>query len=168
MATKRNYAFLYLALACFAGIIAVFIVDGYMGVYDTIYITTGEQEQRVDADFWLSRDNFSPTYYISAAAGEKVSFRYEIDNRRFSRYSTSVEVSAWRSGEKILDVTSQPIDIAALGTGELEWVVDTAQLGSTPSEWGEEFSLIIQRGDIERRIILNLYPVTLREPSPTG
>ena len=36
----RRHLFLYLALACFAGLIAISIVDGYMGIYNTVYITT--------------------------------------------------------------------------------------------------------------------------------
>ncbi|GAI56646.1 unnamed protein product, partial [marine sediment metagenome] len=43
----RKNLFLYLTLACFFGLIAIFIVDGYLGIYDTIYVTAGEQEERV-------------------------------------------------------------------------------------------------------------------------
>jgi hypothetical protein len=44
---------LYLALACFAGLIAISIVDGYMGIYYTVYITTGEYEQEIKPESWL-------------------------------------------------------------------------------------------------------------------
>jgi hypothetical protein len=39
---------LYLALACFAGLIAIFIADGYLGIYDTAYVTAGEYEQEIE------------------------------------------------------------------------------------------------------------------------
>ena len=42
----RRHLFLYLALGCFAGLIAIFIVDGYVGIYDTVYVTAGEYEQK--------------------------------------------------------------------------------------------------------------------------
>ena len=40
MAAERRNLFLYLTLACFLGIIAIFIFDGYVGIYDTIYVTS--------------------------------------------------------------------------------------------------------------------------------
>jgi hypothetical protein len=167
MAAKRTFVFLYLTLACFAGIIAIFIVDGYMGVYDTVYVTAGEQEQRIDPDFWLAQDNFTPTYYIGATNGTSVSFRYQVDNRRFSGYSEEVQVSVWRAGEKVLDVLTQSLDVPALARRELDWVVHTADLGAPTSD-NEEFSLVIRRGEVERRIILNLYTMTLLKPAPPG
>lgn len=51
MAIKRKTAHTYLALAHFLGIIAIFIVDGYMGIYDTIYATSGEYERKIEPDF---------------------------------------------------------------------------------------------------------------------
>ena len=48
MATKRRNLFLYLTIACFFGLIAIFIVDGYMGIYDILYVTTGEYEEKID------------------------------------------------------------------------------------------------------------------------
>ncbi len=52
--SMRKNLFLYLALACFVGLIAIFVVDGYMGIYDTVYITTGKQEYKVDADVGIA------------------------------------------------------------------------------------------------------------------
>ena len=103
MATSRKNLFLYLALACFVGIIAIFIVDGYLGVYDTLYITADEREEKIEADSWLRGD-----YPWSTGVNwdEKTFFRYEVDNRRFSEYATTVEVSVCRMQEKVLDVAS--------------------------------------------------------------
>ena len=58
MAAKRRNLFLYLTLVCFLGLIAIFIVDGYMGVYDTVYITAGEREQKIESDVWRRGDKF--------------------------------------------------------------------------------------------------------------
>jgi hypothetical protein len=171
MATKRTNLYLYLAIACFVAIIAIFVVDGYMGVYDTVYITSGEQEQRIEPDFWLGQGPLPNIAYKGVDWGEKILFRYEVDNHQFSRYSASLEVSVWRMEEKVLDVTSQPMVVAPFGKAEVEWVVDTAKIipGGIPSERGEEFSVIIKRGEIERRIIVNLHPViSLPKVVPAG
>ena len=89
MATKHRNLFLYLTLACFFGLIAIFIVDGYMGVYDTIYVTASERPQTIEADVWLRQDSF---WSIGVNRDETASFRYEVDNRQFSNYTADIEV----------------------------------------------------------------------------
>lgn len=157
MATKQRNLFLYLTLACFFGLIAIFIVDGYMGIYDTIYITAGEREQKIESDLWQRGDRFWST---GVNRGEKVFFRYEVDNRQFSTYATDVEVSAWRMQEKVLDVISQPLVVNPFAKGQLEWTIDTAQLlpGDIPPDQSFEYTVIIKRGDIERRVIVYISP----------
>ena len=99
MAKKRVRLFLYLAIACFVGIIALFVFDGYIGVYDTVHVTTGEREQNIGPDFWQRQTSgkYSYPYDIMAIWGEPVNFRYEIANRRFSGYTATVEASVWQS-----------------------------------------------------------------------
>ena len=58
MAAKRRNLFLYLTLVCFFGLIAIFIIDGYMGIYDTVYITAGEREQKIESDVWRQGDKY--------------------------------------------------------------------------------------------------------------
>ncbi len=158
MATKRRNLFLYLTLACFFGLIAIFIVDGYMGIYDTIYITAGEREQKVEPDFWLRQDRI---WSAGVNWGEKVFFRYEVDNRQFSSYTADIEVSVWHSQEKVRDLLSQPISIGAFDKEQLEWEIDTAELlpSDVPPEQSYEFTVIIKRGQVERNIIVYInYP----------
>ena len=166
MATKRKTLYLYLTLACFIGLIVIFIVDGYMGIYDTIYITTGEREQKIEPDFWLRQERPEST---NVNWGEKAFFRYEVDNRRFLSYTTDIEVSVWRSQEKVLDLTSQQMLVAAFAKGGLEWEMDTAELllsGILP-EQRHEFTVIIKRGEVERKIIVYInYPVYPLKPVP--
>ena len=163
MASRPRNLFLYLALACLFGLMAIFVVDGYMGIYDTVYITAGEQEQKIEPDFRLKDD----TIWWTAGAnwGEKVFFRYEIDNRQFSSYSADIEVSVWRSQQKVLDLGSFQVLVDAFDQIELEWVVDTAELEpvSFDPEQTYEYTVLIKKGEEERRIILHLnYP-----PYPT-
>ena len=157
MATRRRNLFLYLTLLCFIGIIAIFVVDGFMGVYDTVYVTAGEREERIEADFWLRQDRFWST---GVNWDEKVFFRYEVDNRQFSQYSANMEVSVWRMQEKVLDVVSQTIVVASFDKGQVEWILDTTELkpGDIPPEQAYQFSVIINRGEIERRVILYVNP----------
>ena len=165
MAKKRRNLYLYLTLVCFLGLIAIFIVDGYMGVYDTIYITAGEQEQKVEPEVWLRQDRFWST---SVNWGEKALFRYEVDNRQFPIYTANIEVSVWHSQEKVLDLISQPISIPAFDKGQLGWTIDTTELvGDAPPEQRLDYSVIIKMGDMERRIIVYInYPAYPPKPVP--
>ncbi|MFC2007621.1 hypothetical protein ACFLVB_03375 [Chloroflexota bacterium] len=166
MATKRRNLYLYLTLACFFGLIAIFIIDGYMGIYDTIYITAGEREQKIEADVWLREETIWST---GVNRGDNVFVRYEVANRRFPAYASIIEASVWHSQEKVLDLTPQQLSIAAFGTGQTEWTVDTARIlpDGLLEEQGYEYTLIINRGDTERRIILyiSLGP-NLKKPVP--
>jgi len=172
--------YLYIALACFLGLVAIFVVDGYMGTYDTIFMTAGGQEQRDEQIAQEVYDNGS--YYESALFahptdwGEKIFFRYGVDNRRFQSYSADIEVSLWGKsqqdagflGHKVQDLISQQLEIAAFGKDQLEWVVDTGEL----EPWFVEYSVIIKRGELEGRIILSInniydYPTEL-VPVPAG
>ncbi|GAH34434.1 unnamed protein product, partial [marine sediment metagenome] len=132
----RRNLFLYLALACFVGLIAIFVVDGYLGIYDTVYITTGEQSWKVEADVWQRQyPTYAPVpiyedeepmpveggkgaYYMPANREEKISFRYEVDNRLFSTYKADIKASVWHSQQKVRDLISQPISIAAFDKGQ--------------------------------------------------
>ena len=163
--TKRRDIYLYLTLLCFFAIIAIFVVDGYIGIYDTIKITTGERPQEIDPDFWLRPEAL--TYETWVAWGEKVSFDYEIANRRFSAYSTTVEASVWRSQEKVRDLVNNPVDIGGFGNARLAWMVDTAELvpsGIAQGQSAIQYSIRVKRDNIERRIILNINPGTFPVP----
>jgi len=124
-----------------------------MGIYDTIYITAGEREEKVEPDSWLQQNKFRS---VGVSWGEKALFRYELDNRRFSSYSADIEVSVWRSQEKVFDLVSQHMQIGAFDKGQLEWVVDTVELlpSDVPPEQSYEFTVTLKRGQIERNIIV--------------
>jgi len=151
----RRNLFLYLTLACFFGLIAIFIVDGYMGIYDSLEMRAGERPQTIEPDEWLRQDEFWAT---GVNQGEKAFFTYEVDNRRFSSYTTDIEVSIWRMQEKVLDVLSQSITIAAFDKGQVEWVIDTSELlpDDILPEQSYEYTVIIRRGEIERKIIVHI------------
>jgi hypothetical protein len=157
MTARRRNIYLYLTLLCFFGIIAIFIVDGYMGIYDTIYITAGEIEQRIEPE---TQQRFDPIWSTGITRGEKVFIRYEVDNRRFSAYEADLEVSVWRMQSKVSDMLSQHLVIGAFDKAEVEWEIDTAELlpPDAPAEQRFEYTMTIKRGEIERNIILNVNP----------
>jgi hypothetical protein len=167
MARKRRNLFIYLALACFLGIIAIFIFDGYMGIYDTVFVTSGEREQEIGPDVW-QRDGMFWTSGIER--GERAFFRYEVDNRTLSTYQADVRVTVWRMQEQVADVFSSDLIVAPFEQGQVEWAVDAAELvpADAPPEQRFEFTVRIERGDIERNIILNINPLPVRNlPTPT-
>ena len=151
---------MFLTLVCFLGLIAIFIVDGYMGIYDTLEITAGEQPQTIEPDEWLRQEKFGARG-VGVNWGETASFRYEVDNRRFSRYRADIEVSLWRSQQKVGDlVIPQPVSIAAFDKEQLEWSINATELfpGDSPPEQIYEHTVIIKRGEVERKIIVYINP----------
>ncbi len=166
----RRNLFLYLAIACFAALIAIFIVDGYLGIYDTTYVTAGEREQTIEADYWLRyppSETAKMTYQVSAEWGQKVFFRYEIDNRRFSTYSTLVQASVWQENEKVLDLFSEEESIGPFDKAMVEWTLSTQDLEKAGFGVDErtQYTVKISHGEVERRIVVDLrYP---REVEPT-
>ncbi len=162
----RKNLFLYLTLVCFIALVAIFVVDGYMGIYDTIYITYGEQVQTIEPDYWLEQGSMARPevdqngYYIYANRDEKIAFRHQVENRRLTRYQVDVEVSVWHSQQKILDLLSQPISLGTFNSAELKWVVDSSQFtpASIPTGQSYQYTIRIRRGDTERRIIVTVGP----------
>lgn len=134
-----------------------FFVDGYMGLYDTLYITAGEREQKVELYHWLKGDG---AWTGGAQWGGKVFFRYEISNRRFSSYSADIEVSLWRSQENVRDLISQHVQITSFDEGKLEWVLDTVELepGGIPLlTQPYKYSIVLKSGEMERELRFYIY-----------
>ena len=159
MATKgkRNF-YLYLAIVCFVGIIAVFVIDGYLGVYDTFYVTAGEHEQEIAPDYWLhsERNGYYYPYQVGAEWGQTVRFRYEIDNRCLSSYSTYIHASLWKENRKLFDLFSEERTIEAFHKTTVEWDLDSEEFQSRGFSVGE-YTLKVELQGIERSIIVSYY-----------
>jgi hypothetical protein len=157
----RRNLFLYLAIACFLALIAIFVVDGFLGVYDSLYLTVGEQQEVIEADYWLSPRPAFPganvDYYLSAGWGQKVSFRYEIDNRRFSTYSTLVQASLWQENEKVFDLFSEEKSIPPFDKAVAEWALSTEALEQPVAGTSAQYTVRISYGEAERRIVVDFY-----------
>lgn len=156
MATKGGNLYLYLALVCFVGIIAIFVVDGYLGIYDTLYVTVQEREQVIEADYWQQPWVKEQGYGIGAEWGEPVYFRYEIVNRRFSTYSASLEAAVWKSGEKIIRLLDESVSVAPFEEVAVDWTLRPEELAETGLGVGE-YTVQIRHGELERRVVMSLY-----------
>ena len=152
--------FLSLAIACFVGIIAIFVFDGYIGIYDTVDVAAGEYEQEIVPDFWQgqSRKDFPYPYGISAQWGEPVGFRYEIANRRFSGYDATVEASLWKSNTRVLDLFSDNISLDSFDDVTVEWNLSPQMMKNAGLAAGD-YTVKIMRGEAElgEGIIINFY-----------
>jgi hypothetical protein len=167
----RKGLFLYLALACFLALIVIFIADGYMGIYDTAYVTVGERQQVIEADYWLqpypAPPGFTIDYYINAEWGQKVFFHYEIDNRQFSPYSTQIEASLWQENERLLDLFSGEKTIEPFGKAVAEWTLSPEELEPPAAGTSSQYTVKISWGEVERNIVVDFYyPQGLPVPPP--
>ena len=160
---NRSRLYLSLALVCFAGILAIFVVDGYLGIYDTLYITIQEREQVIEPDYWEQRwvKEGPEGYSLGVGWGESVPFRYQIDNRSFSTYAVDLEVSVSSGGQEIaVPLEKTKISIAPFKKEIVEWTLRFEDLGAPSPASGEyrEYTVLIRLGEIERKIILSYYP----------
>lgn len=157
MAIKSSKnVYLYLALACFIAIIVIFIVDGYMGIYDTLDITIQEREREIEPGFWEDRWAKEHGYSTGGEWGEPVYFQYEIDNRQTSTYLTSVKISVWKSGMQISELLNEAISIAAFDKATVEWILQTDDLEKDGFDVGE-YTVKIKHGEVERKIIVGFH-----------
>lgn len=159
-AARRNL-YLFLTIAFFLAIIAVFVFDGYMGVYETVTVTTQEREDVIDPEHWL-RDDY--TGYTWAEEGQDIHFGYELDNRRFTSYSANVEAAVWFGETKQEVLIAQAVTVGAFDKEELSWTVDTGTLRPAENAAANdfEFSVIITRDGVERRIVVHVSSLELK------
>lgn len=159
MAIEGKNLYLYLALVCFVGILAIFVVDGYLGVYDTLYVTVQEREQKIEPDYWQRTWVKEQGYNIGAEWGEPFYFRYEIDNRTFSTYLTNVETSVWKSGEKIIQLLDENMSVDPFEEVTVDWTLRAEELEEAGFEAGG-YTVRIKHGEVERKIVVSFhYPV---------
>ncbi len=173
---KTKNLYLYLALVCFAGILAIFAVDGYLGVYDIVYVTAQEHEQKIEPDYWQQPWVKEQGYGMGTSWGESVYFKYKIENRTFSIYEAEVEASIWKSGEKMKQLLDENISVAPFKDVVVDWKLRPEDLGEADLGPGgyREYTVRIRLGGIERKIIMSyhrevpMYPEKgVPQPVPT-
>jgi hypothetical protein len=157
MAAKRKNLFLYLALACFLGIILIFIFDGYIGVYDRLVMDTGQYLQTIESDQWAQTDRFAGVFSVSIERGGRVDFTYTVENHRFSEYRADIGITLWQNKAQIGDIgfiPDEPLIIPAFGKKELAWSINAAGIipAGYPVEQNYIVNVKINRGDIVREV----------------
>jgi hypothetical protein len=166
MASKQKYLFLYLAVACFIGIILIFVFDGYMGFYETLTMNSGEQTQAVTTEEWIqSQKNNYPVELWPSVSGN-FSFSYQIDNRRFSSYQAEISVSVWKNQEKVADLLTKSVNVGAFSSETLAWVIDPVPLLGVIANTDNQFTLEIDRGNIKRSIVIHYSLYNPKIPPP--
>jgi hypothetical protein len=159
MPGKRKNLYLYLTLACFLGIIIIFILDGYMGLYDTVTATAGEIPFTYSFEQWRDQEKHNFTPSVSIGYGQQGAFSYLIENRRFSSYSAEIEVSLWHNQEKIADIYTDSVSIKPFSKAEMTWTLESSQYlpEGLDANTSAEFTLVIKNGDTERKMLVYVF-----------
>jgi hypothetical protein len=166
MAAKNKNLFLYLAAACFIGIILIFVFDGYMGFYDTLSLVSGEQTQTITTEQWTQSEKNNYPVELWPFSSGNYSFSYQIDNRRFSSYQADIKVSVWKNQEKLTDVLTKSLNIGAFKSGTVDWVIDPLQLIGVVANTDNQFTLDIDHGNMKRSIIIHYSLNNPKTPQP--
>ena len=159
MTSKHKILYLFLTLACFIGIILIFVFDGYMGVYDTLVMDNGQFQQKVETDQWGS-DGYGGMATISMDPGGSVKFTYTVENHRFSEYKSDLQIAMYYQQDKVADILSDTLAVKAFKNGETTWTLDAAKIVPADFPSGQAYNayIILKRGDIERRIYVYVNP----------
>jgi ABC-type amino acid transport substrate-binding protein len=171
MAVKHKTLYLYLALACFVGIIVIFVFDGYIGVYDTLDMDNGQYRMRIEPDQW-DTDRYGGLAGTNVDRGGRINFTYTVENHRFSTFKSDIQISLYYLQEKVSDVYSGEIEAAAFNNGTIDWSVNANEIVPAvfPSDQAYNAYILLKRGDVEHRINIYVnpsYPVkTIPVPAP--
>lgn len=157
---KNKYIYLFLALICFVGIILIFVFDGYMGVYDSVVLDNGQFRQTITADQWQQQEKFGYYTSLSIDRSGSADITYTVENHRFSAYNADVSVSLYYGVDKLADLAAGRVSAGAFGKGDFTWVLDPSRFtpADYPTDQGYNVTMVISRGDLERRIQVYINP----------
>jgi hypothetical protein len=155
MVSKQKNLFLYLAVACFIGIILIFVFDGYMGLYDTLTMTSGEQTQTVAPEQWSDSIKHHYPVDLWPFSSGNYSFSYVIDNRHFTSYQADLSISVWKNQVKVADVLSSTVNVGAFQKETISWVIDPLSIVPALANTDNQFTLEIDRGNVKRSVIVH-------------
>lgn len=165
--------YLYLALACFLGIVLIFLFDGYLGVYDSVKADNGSYLQEVPVEQWQNPDRFGPSFSMGLDQTGYLNFTYKIENRRFTSYTENVVVTATDTGGETTVLVSGDVTAGAFGSAEVSWTMRGQDYvpASAPQNTAYNVHLTITRGSVTRElsIFINRSPIVQKViPAPTG
>jgi hypothetical protein len=157
---RHKTIYLLLAIACFLGIVLIFIFDGYMGVYDSLVMDNGQFQQNIGADQWQQQERFGYNPSVSVDRGSNVNFTYTVENHRFSSYAADVSVSLYFGTDKIADLAEGRVTAAAFSNGRFTWTLDSNDFipAGNPPEQSYNMVMVIDRENVERKVTVYIYP----------
>jgi len=168
MAVKHKTAYLFLTLACFVGIILIFIFDGYIGLYDSLVMDNGQYEQTIEPDRWGDDERYGYLQSTGVERNGTLEFTYTVENHRFSGYAETVEITYLHNREPVGEPLMGTMEADSFSKVEMMWMVPTADLVPTavPSDQNYNVNMLIKRGEVTREILINIYPspVALKTP----
>ncbi|HTY81856.1 MAG TPA: hypothetical protein VMB24_03655 [Dehalococcoidales bacterium] len=169
MATrKHNNIFLILALLCFLGIVAIFIFDGYIGVYDTLAVNNGQYTQTVTPDQWGQPERYGGSFNAGIPGNGSATFTYTMENHRFNKYNSRLDATLVYNEQIVLNLFGRDISIPAFGKQSFEWTLSAADV---PMQYRNVVGTIkIVSGNIQRQVGLNIYETAATKsasPIPT-
>jgi hypothetical protein len=155
MASKQKNLYLYLVAACFIGIILIFVFDGYMGLYDTLSVTAGEQIQTVYPEQWSDSDKHNYPVELWPFNSDNFTFSYVIDNRHFSSYQADINVSVWKNQVKVADILTTTVNAGAFQKETVAWIINPWTTLDGTVNTDNQFTLEINHGGIIRSVIIH-------------
>ena len=156
---RRINLWLLLAVVCFLGIIAVFFIDGYMGLYYRVRVETPVNTFEIPPEFWEESGKAIPSYYFSdVSRNDLIRFQLVVENRRFTDSQIDLDISLWEGGREIQKLLTRSDNIAAFEPSQpYEWEIDTSQLDVLDEVSGTSYIIKINGNGVERRLIFRLY-----------
>jgi hypothetical protein len=160
MTGKNKYIYLLLTIACFLGIILIFVFDGYIGIYDSLLIDNGQYPQTIASDQWRQQEEFGYPPSVSMERDRNMNLTFTVENHHFSAYNADVSISLWDGINKVADLTSGDITALAFGKAEITAAFNPSQYipAGYPTEQNYNLSLVINRGGVERKVMVYINP----------
>ncbi len=148
--------YLYLALACFLGIVLIFFFDGYLGVYDSLKADNGSYTQEVPTEQWQNPDRYGGPFSMTIDENGYLDFSYSVDNRRFVRTDGEVTVTLTDSAGATRELLQEGFDIGAFSHRDATWTLkgtDVVPAGAAPTT-AFNVHLTIQFDSVTREIVI--------------
>ncbi len=167
-AGRGAYLYLGLTLTCFLAILCIFVVDGYLGVYDTLYITYEEHEQAIEFESQQYVKEEGTYFAGEIVAGSSALYRYRIDNRTFSPREGRLTASLWKAGNKLTDLANKEIKIGGFESTVVEWTISSDKLRDIDAATEEfiNYTVKINFDGKERRIVFAYRTRGIMLPKP--
>ncbi len=154
--SKARLVYLYIAIACFTGIILIFVFDGYMGRVRTLEIDNGRYTQVFDEQ-WMQEQSNQWTPSFNAQPDDTITFTYTLENRVFSDIDEDFRVYLKDEPDTIF--VEDVISAGAFGTDSITWTIETNDLLPPSYTAGNEFNFefVISAGEEELELNIMIF-----------